>query len=150
MYAESDLVMISALQHYLFCNRQCALIHLENQWDENRLTAEGRVLHKSVDQAKTESRRDVRTVTSLRLRSLRLGLTGVADRVEFHQKPSATDATGLVIATSLLNVSGLWAPFPIEYKRGHPKEHRADEVQLCAQTLCLEEMLSVHIPAGTL
>ena len=150
MYAESDLLMISALQHLIFCERQCALIHLEGQWDENRFTAEGHVLHKRVDQSKSESRRDVRTASALRIRSLSLGLTGVADMVEFHQKPSATDEAGLVIAVPLPNAAGLWAPFPVEYKRGHPKEHRADEVQLCAQALCLEEMLSVYIPAGAL
>lgn len=150
MYDESDLLMISALQHLIFCERQCALIHLENQWDENRFTAEGHVLHKRVDQSKSESRRDVRTASALRIRSLSLGLTGVADMVEFHQMSAATDAEGRMIAVPLPNCAGLWAPFPVEYKRGHPKEHRADEVQLCAQALCLEEMLAVSIPSGAL
>ena len=150
MYAESELLMISALQHLIFCERQCALIHLENQWDENRFTAEGHVLHKRVDQSKSESRRDVRTASALRIRSLSLGLTGVADMVEFHRNPSAADADGHAIAVALPDAAGLWAPFPVEYKRGHPKEHRADEVQLCAQALCLEEMLAVHISNGAL
>ncbi|MBF7054566.1 CRISPR-associated protein Cas4 [Halomonas sp. KAO] len=123
---------LSALQHYLFCPRQCALIHLEQQWAENRYTAEGRILHERVDRSGHERRRGVHTATALPLASERLGLTGVADVVEFDER----EATIVVR--------------PIEYKRGRPKAHRADEVQLCAQAFCLEEMLEVTIGEGAL
>jgi CRISPR-associated exonuclease Cas4 len=121
--------MLSALQHYLYCPRQCALIHLEQVWVENRFTAEGRVLHERTDSGQSQQQGRVRTVRTLPIRSMRLGLTGQADVVEFHQD-------GIV--------------FPVEYKRGKPKENRCDEVQLCAQALCLEEMLSVSIQSGAL
>ena len=143
-------VMLSALQHYLFCPRQCALIHVEGAWSENFLTASGRQLHERVDQRGGETRRNVHLVTALRLVSSRLGLTGVADMVEFHRQESEFDAEGRCVAAKLPGRDGLWRPFPVEYKRGAPKSHRADEVQLCAQALCLEEMLKVVIPAGAL
>ena len=129
---DDDLVPISALQHYLFCPRQCALIHVERLWAENALTAEGRIAHEAVHVPKGERRKGVRTVTGMPLRSHALGVTGVADAVELHDTE-----TGPV-------------PFPVEHKRGRPKAHRADEVQLCAQAICLEEMLAVPVPAGTL
>ena len=129
---DDDLVPISALQHYLFCPRQCALIHLERLWAENALTAEGRVAHEAVHLPKGEGRRGVRTVTAMPLRSLALGVTGVADAVELRDGPAGP------------------VPCPIEHKRGRPKAHRADEVQLCAQAICLEEMLGVPVPAGAL
>jgi CRISPR-associated exonuclease Cas4 len=127
--SERDLLPISALQHLLFCDRQCALIHLERLWAENRLTAEGRLLHKRVHEADDELRQGIRTVRGLELTSHRLGLYGIADVVEFsHDTPAK----------------------PIEYKRGKPKAHAADEVQLCAQALCLEEMLGQDVPAGAI
>ena len=129
MYDESDYIMLSALQHYQFCPRQCALIHIEQQWAENRLTAEGRVLHERADSKQSQWQGDVRIVRSLPLCSKRLGLSGQADVVEFH---------------------GDGAVYPVEYKRGRPKSDRCDEVQLCAQALCLEEMLSVVIAKGAL
>lgn len=132
MDEEKITVPISALQHYLYCDRQCALIHVERLWQENRHTAEGRVLHERADRYGHEQRRGVHTAMALPLASERLRLTGYADVVEFEQ----TDAARIVR--------------PIEYKRGRPKAHRADEVQLCAQALCLEEMLSVEIPGGAL
>ena len=147
---DESLVMLSALQHYLFCKRQCALIHLEQSWTENRLTASGRVLHERVDERKSETRRTLRQATAVRLVSHRLGVWGVADMVEFHLVESERDASGTKIAASLPGLSGFWRPFPIEYKRGKPKSHRADEVQLCAQAICLEEMLGVTIQAGAL
>ena len=122
---EDELVPISALQHMLYCPRQCALIHNEQQWAENRFTAEGRILHGRVDTRGLERRGDVTTARSVPLRSLRLGVTGIADVVEMHAAEK---------------------PYPVEYKRGRPKAHRADEVQLCAQAMCLEEMLVFRCP----
>jgi len=148
--SESDgtVVMLSALQHYLFCPRQCALIHVEDAWDENYLTVSGRQLHERSDSGVCETRSDVHRATSLRLFSRRLGLAGVADVVEFHAVGAVLDGnkTGAVLPGR----RGLWHPFPVEYKRGKPKSHRADEVQLCAQALCLEEMLNVSIEKGAL
>ncbi len=137
MYAEDDLVMISALQHYLFCPRQCALIHIEQQWVENLYTAEGRILHEKADAGRTESRGDVRIASALPLRSLRLGLVGMADVVEFHKHGEKKERIE-------------WRPFPVEYKRGRPKKDNCDKIQLCAQAICLEEMLSVDIQAGAI
>ncbi len=145
MYAESELLPVSALQHLVFCERQCALIYLEMQWADNRLTAEGSQLHDRVHEQQTESRGDMRIARSLPLRSLRLGLVGVADVIEFH----LTEPEPGGVAT-LPGVEGHWQPFPVEYKRGRPKAEHCDEVQLCAQALCLEEMWSVRIPRGAL
>ncbi len=133
MYQEDELLPVSALQHLLFCERQCALIHIEQAWEENRLTAEGRIIHERVDTVARQSRHDVRIETALALRSLRLGLSGKADVVEFHREGP-----------------GAWRPFPVEYKRGRPKPANWDQVQLCAQALCLEEMLGVAVPQGAL
>lgn len=124
--------MLSGLQHLAFCPRQWALIHLEGIWEENRLTVEGKHMHERVHQSDSEMRDGVRTVCGLRLRSLRLGLSGQADVVEFHPGEGAP------------------VPFPVEYKRGKPKPDRCDEIQLCAQALCLEEMLDCTISAGAL
>ena len=129
---EDALVPISALQHQLFCPRQCALIHLEQQWLEDGATAEGRILHERVDDGGADRRRGVRTVRGLAIRSLTLGVTGKADAVELRGRPPDV------------------SPFPIEYKRGKPKTHRADEVQLCAQAICLEEMFRRPVPEGAL
>jgi CRISPR-associated exonuclease Cas4 len=133
MVPDADLVALSALQHYLYCPRQCALIHVEQAWAENIATAEGRVAHERVHAVESEIRRGVRTVSGMPLRSNQLGVTGVADVVELHH---AAD--------------GVWRPFPVEHKRGRPKAHRADEVQLCAQAMALEEMFAVEINAGAL
>lgn len=141
MFSEDDLLPISALQHLAFCPRQWGLIHLEQYWVENRLTAEGQVLHERVHEAENESRGDLRLVRGLRLHSLRLGLSGVADMVEFHRDEMGVHVPGL---------AGTWRPVPIEYKRGKPKRDRCDEVQLCAQALCLEEMLGTDIAEGAL
>lgn len=120
---------LSALQHILFCPRQCALIHLDQEWKENKLTAEGRILHERAHEGPDESRPGIRTTRGLPVRSSALHLHGVCDIVEFHK-----DGTIL----------------PVEYKRGKPKAHRADEVQLCAQALCIEETMNAHIPRGYL
>jgi CRISPR-associated exonuclease Cas4 len=150
MYPDDEMVMISALQHFVFCQRQCALIHLELVWQENILTVEGKLLHDRVDQPKTENRRDLRTATAIRIRSSQLGVTGVMDMLEFHRVDALQDVAGRIVAVPLPPATGYWQPFPVEYKRGKPKLHRADEVQLCAQAICLEEMLNVHITAGAL
>ena len=143
-------VMLSALQHYLFCKRQCALIHLEKAWAENRLTASGRVLHERVDERKSETRLALRQARAVRLVSRRLGVWGVADMVEFHRADAECAPDGTKVAARLPGLSGFWRPYPVEYKRGKPKSHRADEVQLCAQAICLEEMLGVSSSAGAL
>jgi CRISPR-associated exonuclease Cas4 len=139
-YAEDDLLPLSALQHLMFCERQCALIHVEQEWNENRLTAEGRIMHERVHEADRQSRGDVRIEYGMPLRSLRLGLIGKADVVEFH-RPAEKTSEG---------AEGRWQPFPVEYKRGKPKSDNCDKVQLCAQALCLEEMLKVDITCGAL
>ncbi len=148
MYADDDLLPLSGLQHLAFCERQWALIHLEGQWEENRLTAEGRVLHERVEDGERESRGDLVITRSMRLRSLRLGLVGVADVVEWYRSeaPSSEQPN----AVRLPGRHGWWRPCPIEYKRGRPKSNRIDEVQLCAQALCLEETLGVRSEAGAL
>lgn len=130
MYSEDELLPISALQHLAFCERQWALIHLEQNWLENRLTAEGRILHERVHETASESRPGIRSVRGLRLRSLRIGLTGQADLIEFRGRTKT--------------------PVVVEYKRGRPKSDARDEVQVCAQALCLEEMLGTKVEAGEL
>ena len=153
MYEDGECVMISALQHYLFCPRQCALIHVENIWSENYLTSAGRVMHERVDSGVMETRHDIHLATSLRLVSRRLGITGVADIVEFHRVMEQNDRAiddAERTAVRLPRRDGWWRPFPVEYKRGKPKPHRADEVQLCAQAICLEEMLSLKVEKGAL
>jgi CRISPR-associated exonuclease Cas4 len=129
---EDDPLPLSALQHAVYCLRQAALIHVERLWEENRFTAEGRVLHARVDEQGARYSRGVRRVSALPLSCRRLGLAGVADLVEFRK--SADGET----------------PFPVEYKRGKAKLHRAEEAQLCAQALCLEEMTGRAVPEGAL
>lgn len=129
---DENVIALSALQHYLYCPRQCALIHVEQLWAESRHTAEGRVLHERADKPQAERRRGVRTVTAMPLAHDELGISGIADVVEFHPSPDGERI------------------FPVEYKRGRPKAHRADEVQLCAQALCLESMLGQAVPEGAL
>lgn len=145
MYSESSLLPLSALQHLIFCERQCALIHLEQAWVENSATLEGRDLHEKVDSGDVESRRDLRIARGLHIRSFRLGISGIADVVEFH-RASDGDPDGAVIP----GASGRWRPFPVEYKRGKRKYRLANEVQLCAQAMCLEEMLGCSVPEGAL
>ena len=146
-YCEDDLLPVSALQHLLFCPRQCALIHLEQVWAENRLTAQGRQLHDRAHEAPPESRRDVRAVRGLRLQSLSLGLAGQADVVELHQADAQTPAE---YQAGFPGLDGTWSIYPVEYKRGRPKRNACDRVQLCAQAMCLEEMIGVRIAGGAL
>ncbi len=129
MLDDDQFIPISALQHWLYCPRQCALIHLEQAWAENKFTAEGRVMHENAHEGADESRAGVRITRGMPVASRILGLAGQCDVVEFHR-----DGTVL----------------PVEYKRGKPKAHRADEVQLCAQGMCMEEMLGIRIVTGCL
>jgi CRISPR-associated exonuclease Cas4 len=132
MFSEDELLPISGLQHMIFCERQAGLIHVERLWQENAHTVEGRHLHHVANAPGHESRGPVRIVRGLPLRSLTLGIVGIADVVEFQDWPNQI------------------CPYPIEYKKGKPKCHRADEVQLCAQAICLEEMLKCAVPFGAL
>lgn len=151
MFAEDDLLPISALQHLLFCPRQCALIHIERQWVENRLTVEGRHLHRRAHDAQDELRDGRRIVRGLALRSLEYGLSGQADVVEFAPlDETARQRLGSAFAGVARFSAGAWSVTPVEYKRGRPKQDDCDRVQLCAQALCLEEMLGLAIGAGAL
>ena len=138
----------------VFCERRAALHHLEGIWEDNVFTVEGTFLHhKAHSEERLESRGDVRIVRGLRLRSLRLGLSGIADVVEFHRLPEADTASrgenvSLPASVRLPGARGLWQPFPVEYKRGRLRREEGYEVQLCAQALCLEEMLAVAVPKG--
>ena len=132
LLAEEEPIPISAVQHAVYCMRQAALIHLERLWADNRFTAEGDVLHAVTDKGGKRRLRGIRRVTSLPLASKRLNLGGIADLVEFTAGPDEETA------------------YPVEYKRGKPKLHRADEAQLCAQALCLEEMTGHPVPEGAL
>jgi CRISPR-associated exonuclease Cas4 len=146
MYQEEDLLPLSGVQHLAFCKRQWALIHLEQQWGENVLTAQGRLLHERVHEQTAELRQNLLVVRGLPLHSLELGLTGQADVVEFSRVSS--DATPN--ATQLDGRAGWWNVEPVEYKRGKEKRGACDRVQLCAQALCLEEMFRVSITQGAL
>jgi CRISPR-associated exonuclease Cas4 len=155
MYPEDQLLPISALQHLLFCERQCALIHVERLWAENRFTVEGQHLHRKAHGGREERRGNVRIVRRLWVRSLRLGLVGQADVVELEAAECSERVRGtvpfLLTDSEKLGQSAGWVRItPIEYKRGRPKRDDSDRVQLCAQALCLEEMLSVRIGSGEL
>ncbi len=141
-YDPDDLLPLSGIQHFLFCRRQWALIHVERQWKENALTAEGRIMHERADDPFfTESRRGTLVARAVPVASYTLGLSGICDVVEFTESPDGVALPGR---------EGLYAPAPIEYKRGKPKREPSDEAQLCAQAICLEEMLAVQIPTGYL
>jgi len=144
MYTEEDLLPISGLQHLAFCERQVALIHIEGLWEENVYTAEGKILHEHAHEEGREAMGDLRIARALRLRSLRLGLVGLADVVEFHCADNSVGKSSV----ELPGVHGYWQPLIVEYKRGLPKLDRTDEVQLCAQAMCLEEMLDVEISSS--
>ncbi len=139
---EDEYLALSGLQHFAFCRRQWALIHIEQQWAENLRTVEGDLLHRRAhDEQQTESRGDTLIVRGLRVVSHRLQVQGVCDVVEFHRDPAGVTLAGR---------EGTWLPYPVEYKRGKPKPFDADELQLCAQAMCLEEMLLCSIPEGSL
>lgn len=143
MYSEEDLLPISGLQHVCFCERRWALVHLERQWEENLFTTQGELLHEKAHSAKIESRPGALIRRTLPLCSFRLGLSGQADVVEFFPSTDGTQGTRVP------SRSGLWTPYPIEYKRSRDKRGSiAYRVQLCAQAMCLEEMLATPVPAG--
>ncbi len=144
MSPEDDYLLISGLQHLVFCEKQWALIHLEGLWNENVLTVEGEHLHKNVHRIGRESRGEVKLATDLPLCSLRLGIRGAADMVEFRHD----EECGVHVAA--FGGRRRWLPYPIEYKRGKKRPDLADEMQLCAQAVCLEEMLGVDVPEGAL
>ena len=137
-----DYLAISGIQHFCFCRRQWALIHLEHQWAENIRTIDGKLEHKRChNENQTEKRGDLLTVRGMRIVSRELQLSGVCDVVEFHADPDGVPLQGW---------NGTWRPLPVEYKHGHSKENDADRLQLCAQAMALEEMLVCQINAGAL
>lgn len=140
VYNEEDYLQLSGLQHFSFCRRQWALIHIEQQWTENLRTVDGRILHeKAHDSAAREKRGDLIVTRDMRIHSSTLGISGSCDVVEFHRSGDGI---------SLPGQDGLWQPYPVEYKRGAPKITEMDKLQLCAQAMCLEEMLCCDIPEG--
>lgn len=129
MYNEDDFLQLSGLQHFKFCHRQWALIHIEDQWAENYRTVDGAILHENAhDGIRTESRGDLLITRDMRVFSRTLGVSGACDVLEFCRGGTGVPLTGR---------EGLWQPFPVEYKRGRPKEHDADALQLCGQAMCL-------------
>ena len=139
-YEEDDFLQLSGVQHYFFCRRQWALIHIEGLWAENEKTVDGQFFHKRAhDSAAREKRGDLLIVRGMYIHSRELGLSGQCDIVEFHKNPEGISLNG---------EEGLWLPFPIEYKRGKEKPGDSDLAQLCAQAMCLEEMYCCQIPRG--
>ena len=142
VFDAEDWLQLSGLQHFAFCRRQWALIHIENQWAENFRTVDGSLMHENAhDQGFRESRGDVLIVRGLAVHSAQMGVSGQCDVVEFHRDPDGI---------TLRDREGTWRPYPVEYKRGRPREGQADELQLCAQAMCLEEMLCCAVPEGAL
>ena len=145
MYTEEDMLMLSGIQHYKFCPRQWALIDIEQQWNDNKLTIEGNILHENVDNPFYRQKNgDTITLRSVHIASRQLGLYGISDAVELLPSDSAEDAI------THDKYPGYWKPYPVEYKRGHSKFNACDEVQLAAQAMCLEEMYGINIPYGAL
>lgn len=141
-YKEDDFLMLSGIQHFVFCKRQWALIHIEQQWKENYFTVDGNIMHENAhDHGFTEKRKDILITRGMPVFSRTLGISGTCDVVEFHRNEEGI---------ALKHTEGLFLPVPIEYKRGKPKEHDADALQLCAQAVCLEEMLVCRIESGFL
>ena len=142
IYPEENLLQLSGLQHFAFCRRQWALIHVEQQWQENLRTVEGKLLHRRAhDDQQRERRGNILILRGLHVASRTLGISGKCDVVEFHADPAGVPLQG---------EEGLWRPYPVEYKRGSPKAHDADLLQLCAQAMCMEEMLCCTVPEGSL
>jgi CRISPR-associated exonuclease Cas4 len=144
---EEDLLMLSGIQHMAFCERQWALIHIEQVWSENVRTVEGQHLHERTDDPfADESRKTLRVVRAMPIVSQQLGLRGIADVVEFYQCQEYIQGK----MCQLEDRKGWWRPVPVEYKRGRPKKDDRDAVQLCAQAIALEEMLQISIDEGFL
>lgn len=145
MYTDDEMLMLSGIQHYKFCPRQWALIHIDQQWEDNRLTIEGDILHENVDNPFYRQKNgDVITLRSLHIASKELGLYGITDAVELVPSDTSEDAI------THNRYKGYWKPYPVEYKRGKQKPDERDEVQLAAQVMCLEEMYDIHIPYAAL
>ena len=142
MYSEEEYLMLSGIQHFAFCRRQWAIIHIEQQWAENYRTTAGELMHrKAHDEGAFEKRGNLLVVRGLRISSHELGFSGQCDVVEFRQEEKGVE---------LFGYEGKWNPVPVEYKHGAPKENNADELQLCAQAICLEEMFQTDITEGYL
>ncbi|MBR5094361.1 MAG: CRISPR-associated protein Cas4 [Oscillospiraceae bacterium] len=141
-FREDDFLQLSGLQHFAFCRRQWALIHLEQQWRDNARTVEGDILHERAhDERAVERRGDTIVMRGLRIASAELGISGACDVVEFHRDRDGAKLSG---------EEGSWRPYPVEYKRGVTKIGDEDRLQLCAQAMCLEEMLGCSVPEGAL
>ncbi len=141
-YNEDDYLLLSGIQHYAFCPRQWALIHIEAQWSENYLTTAGKILHtKAHNSELVEKRGNIIIFRSLKVHSAELGISGECDVVEFHKAETGVTLSGY---------DNLWLPYPVEYKRGKTKPSDCDRLQLCAQAACLEEMLCIKIDSGAL
>lgn len=146
-YKEEDFLLLSGIQHMAFCERQWALIHIEQAWAESVLTVEGKHIHERTDNPfEDETRKDLRVVRAMPVVSEKLGLRGVADVVEFYKVGDSIEG----ITVRLKDRKGWWCPCPVEYKRGRPKPDDRDTVQLCAQAIALEEMMRVTIASGFL
>lgn len=144
-YAEDDMLMLSGIQHYAFCPRQWALIHIDQQWDDNILTIEGQIMHQHVDDPFYRQKMgNIICLRSVNIASLTLGLYGLSDVVELHPSSDSDNAI------SHPGYSGHWLPYPVEYKHGRPKKDNIDAVQLCAQAICLEEQYGITISKGAL
>jgi CRISPR-associated exonuclease Cas4 len=144
MFDEDELLPISALQHFVFCPRRCALVHIEQIWTENQFTVEGDILHERVDELGRESRSTLIVSHGVGIRSLHFGVTGKIDVVEFRLSGETH------VGCKLMGKAGAWIPYPIEYKRGTARRGFGDDIQICAQALCLEEMLACSVPAGSI
>ncbi len=140
-YKEDDYLMLSGIQHFAFCRRQWSLIHIEQQWEENYRTTAGELFHNRAHDNNMEKRGSIVIARGLRIASRRLGLSGQCDIVEFHSY-----SEGITIN----KYPGTWSIYPVEYKKGLPKEGCEDNVQLCAQAICLEEMFLTKIHEGSL
>ncbi len=141
-FKEEDYLQLSGIQHFAFCRRQWALIHIEQQWSENYRTTAGEIFHdRAHDESITEKRKGILIVRGLKISSRVLGISGQCDIVEFHE-----DSDGI----NIKGQDGMWKVIPIEYKRGEPKEDNSDNLQLCLQAMCLEEMFLTDISYGFL
>lgn len=143
MFDEENCIQISGLQHLAFCKRQWGLIHIDQEWEENQLTAEGRNLHERVDEGYQEFRKGLRQYSGLYVKSLKFGINGRTDLIEAIKSDE-----GACNKIQMLGLEGRWSLYPVEFKRGKPKSHDADYIQLCAQALCLEEMTGIEISSG--